>query len=71
MPKTQYSLSHHTTKLTPPSHFILTIPQLKPSIPARFILPLTRTILTIPPLPKQPPPLQIHLNQHPKPLPLF
>ncbi len=54
MAKTQYSLSDDAKKLGRPSHFRITVRNLKPSIGAGFLVAITGDIMTMPGLPKIP-----------------
>ncbi|MBE6557072.1 MAG: formate--tetrahydrofolate ligase [Ruminococcaceae bacterium] len=52
--KTQYSLSDDPAKLGRPTHFTLTVREIKLSAGAEFIVVLTGAIMTMPGLPKAP-----------------
>lgn len=56
MAKTQYSLSDDAAKLGRPTGYTLTVREVKLSAGAGFIVVLTGSILTMPGLPKSPPP---------------
>jgi formate--tetrahydrofolate ligase len=54
MAKTQYSLSDDMTKLGRPTHFTITVSEVRVAAGAGFLVALTGDIMTMPGLPKRP-----------------
>ena len=71
MAKTQYSFSDNPTKLGRPSHFTITVRELKPSVGAGFIVALTGDVMTMPGLPKEPAALKMDVAKDGSAIGLF
>ncbi|WP_288945496.1 formate--tetrahydrofolate ligase, partial [uncultured Leuconostoc sp.] len=63
MAKTQYSFSDDPKKLGAPKDFVIHIREFVPKLGAGFLVAMTRTILTMPGLPKHPAAFDIDIDE--------